>query len=111
MIFYNFLNLFIIPIISIIGFIANLLSTIVFSLITKNGQRDDMYKHLLVKSICEMLGCFFSVFWIIYYNSDIYIMAIWYVYFETYIIKALLMASTGFEIAATFSCAISIEKR
>jgi hypothetical protein len=45
-------NVFIIPILSIIGFILNSLSTIVFSLIIKNGQKDDMYKHLLLKSIC-----------------------------------------------------------
>jgi hypothetical protein len=116
MIFYYFSKLFIIPIISIIGFITNLVSAIVFSLIIKNEQRrDDMYRHLLLKSICEMLGCFFSVFGVIYYNTgtlkNTYIMAIWNVYFENYIIKALFMASTGFEIAATFSCAISIEKR
>jgi hypothetical protein len=112
---YSMTDIFIIPIISILGFIFNILSTIVFSLMMKNGQRDDMYKHLLLKSICESLGCFFSVFGAIYYRYDTlantYIMAIWYIWFQNYIINAFLMASTGFEIAATFHCAISIEKK
>jgi hypothetical protein len=72
--------IFIVPILSIIGFILNLLSTIVFSLIIKNGQRDDMYKHLLLKSICEMMGCFFSTFYpMSYYGGPLsytYIMAV-----------------------------------
>jgi hypothetical protein len=109
-------NIFVVPILSIIGFIFNLLSTIVFSLIVKNGQRgDDMYKHLLLKSICQMLGCFFSVFYAVYYYMGpltyIYLMAFWNIWFENFIIKALFMASTGFEIAATFNCVISIEKQ
>jgi hypothetical protein len=106
---------FLIPILSIIGFIANLLSIIIFSLIIKNEQRDDMYKYLLLKSICEMLGCLFSVLNQLRYYFTIllntYIMVVWSIWFEEYIIKALFMASTGYEIAATFNCAISIEKR
>jgi hypothetical protein len=113
--FFELTFIFIVPILSIIGFITNLLSTIVFSLIIKNGQKDDMYKHLLLKSICEMLGCFFSVFNAMYcLNCTLrftYIMVIWFIWFEEYIIQALFIASTGFEIAATFNCAISIEKR
>jgi hypothetical protein len=109
------IEIFVIPILSVIGFIFNLLSTIVFSLIIKNGQRDDMYKHLLLKSICEALGCFFSAFYPMYYGNDklkhTYIMVVWFIWFERYVIPALFMASTGFEIAATFSCAISIEKK
>jgi hypothetical protein len=105
-----------IPILNVIGFITNIISIIVFSLIIKNEQRDgDMYKHLLLKSICEMLGCFFSIFNAIYrlngMLSRTFIMTIWLIWFHEYINKALFMASTGFEIAATFSCAISIEKR
>jgi hypothetical protein len=108
-------NTFIIPILSILGFITNLLSTVVFSLIIKNGQKDNMYKHLLLKSICQALGCFFSCFGPIYYTtgsiSYTYIAVFWLNWFQKYIIKALFMASTGYEIAATFNCAISIEKR
>jgi hypothetical protein len=107
--------IFIIPILSIIGFIFNFFSIIVFSFIIKNGQRDDMYKHLLFKAICEMIGCFFSIFGGIYslkgplkYN---FIMVVWFIYFACYIINALFMASIGFEVAAIFNCAISIEKR
>jgi hypothetical protein len=114
MLIFQVKNQFIIPILSIIGFIFNVLSTIVFSLIIKNGQRDDMYKHLLLKSICELLGCFFSVFGIFYYNGTFaytYIIRLWFIWFQSYIIKALFMASSGFEIAATFSCAISIGKK
>jgi hypothetical protein len=107
--------IFIVPILSIIGFILNLLSTIVFSLMIKNGQRDDMYKHLLLKSICEMMGCFFSTFYpMSYYDGSLsftYIMAVWNIWFKQYIIYGFFMASIGFEIAATFSCAISIEKK
>jgi hypothetical protein len=105
-------QIFIIPILSIIGFIFNLLSTIVFSLIIKNGQRDNMYKHLLFKSICEMMGCLFSTLYpMYYYFGDTYMMVVWTIWFASYIIPALFMASSGFEIAATFSCAISIEKQ
>jgi hypothetical protein len=111
----NITNIFIIPILSVIGFITNLLSTIVFSLIIKNDQRDDMYKHLLLKSILEMMGCLFSTFSAMcYYPGTLkysYPIAIWIIWFEGYIIPALFMASTGFEIAATFNCAISIEKK
>jgi hypothetical protein len=113
MMIFDIKNLFIVPVLSIIGFILNSLSTIVFSLIVKNGQRDDMYKHLLLKSICETLGCFFSAFGPMYYCNNAlhsYFMIAWYIWFHEYIIKALFMASTGFEIAATFNCAISIEK-
>jgi hypothetical protein len=115
MILWKTSNLVLIPILSAIGFIFNLLSTVVFSLIIiKNEQRDDMYKYLLWKSICEMLGCFFSVLnpiYYLYYDIGYYILTIWYIWFWEYIIKALFVASTGFEIAATFNCAISIEKR
>jgi hypothetical protein len=103
-----------VPIVSVIGFIFNLLSTIVFSLIIKNGLRDDMYKYLLLKSICETLGCFFNLmsFNTIGFKAiSTYIYTVWQIWFENYIIKALFMASTGFEIAATFNCAISIEKK
>jgi hypothetical protein len=107
--------IFIVPILSIIGFILNLFSTIVFSLIIKNGQRDDMYKHLLLKSICEMMGCLFSTLYpMSYYGGSLsftYIMAVWNIWFDEYIIYAFFMASIGFEIAATFSCVISIEKK
>jgi hypothetical protein len=111
--FLDLKNLFMIPILSIIGFIFNFLSTIVFSLIIKNGQRDDMYKYLLMKSICESLGCFFSVFASIYFRDGerAFIMLIWFICFKKYIIQALFMASSGFEIVATFYCAISIEKK
>jgi hypothetical protein len=115
MLFSTAKNGFIIPILSLIGFITNLLSTIVFCLVIKNGQRDDMYKHLLFKSICEVLGCFFSIFGSIYYGNNVasnaLIMVVWLNWFQKYIIKALFMASTGFEILATFNCAISIEKQ
>jgi hypothetical protein len=61
------------------------------------------------------MGCFFSVFYAIdYYNgilSFTYMIAVWDIWFKEYIINALFMASTGFEIAATFSCSISIEKK
>jgi hypothetical protein len=106
---------FIVPILNTIGFVTNLLSISVFSLIIKNEQRgDDMYKHLLLKSICEMLGNFFSLLNNLGYISAFgftYMMAFWYIWFENYIKPALFMASIGFEIAATFNCAISIEKR
>jgi hypothetical protein len=114
--FLQITNEFFIPIFSALGLIGNIVSTIVFSLIIiKNGQRDDMYKYLLLKSICEMLGCFFSVFSPMYYYNgylkNTFIMVVWFIWFEQYIIFGSFMASTGFEIAATFNCAISIEKR
>jgi hypothetical protein len=113
--YFDMKNVFTIPILSIFGLIFNILSTVVFSLIIKNGQRDDMYKHLLLKSICEALGCFFSVFGAIYYyngtSTNPFIMVVWYIWFRQYFSYALFMASTGFEIAATFNCAISIEKK
>jgi hypothetical protein len=115
MFLWQILNIFIIPILSLVGFIFNLLSTIIFSLIIKKGQKDDMYKYLLLKSICEMMGCGFSTFYAMYYYEGIlahtYVMVVWYIWFENYIIKAFFMSSTGFEIAAVFSCAISIEKQ
>jgi hypothetical protein len=105
----------IIPILSIIGLIGNIFSIIVFSLIIKNGQRDDMYKYLFLKSICEALGCFFSTFCpMYYYNGSLknsFVISVWFIWFQQYIIKALFMASSGFEIAATFNCSILIEKQ
>jgi hypothetical protein len=107
--------IFLIPILSIIGFIFNILSSIVFGLIIKNGQRDDMYKNLLLKSLCQIMGCFFSVFNLLYFYDGklkyTYIVSVWFIWFRYYIIPALLMASNGFEIVATFNCARSIEKR
>jgi hypothetical protein len=112
---FQIVNIFIVPILSLIGFIFNLLSAIVFTLIIKNGQRDDMYKHLLFKSICEMMGCGFSLFHPLYHHNGplkyTYIMVVWNIWFQEFIILSLFMAATGFEIAATFSCAISIEKK
>jgi hypothetical protein len=108
-------NVLILPILSLIGCVTNSLSIMVFSLIIKNGQRDDMYKYLLMKSICEALGCFSNIFGAIYYGdrdlANTFIMVVWFIWFKEYIIPSLFMASTGFEIAAAFSCAISIEKR
>jgi hypothetical protein len=112
--FWQIIDQFVTSILSLIGFIFNFLSVIVFSLIIKNDQRDDMYKHLLLKSICEMAGCFFNVFNFINYDKALYcsyIMSIYNIWFQKYIIKALFVASIGFEIAATFNCAISIEKK
>jgi hypothetical protein len=112
---FEIASIFIMPILSIIGFIFNLLSIIVFSLIIKNDHRDDMYKYLLLKSICEALGCFFSTFSpMYYYNGSLkntFIMVNWFIWFQMYIIKALFMSSSGFEIAATFNCCILIEKQ
>jgi hypothetical protein len=68
-----------------------------------------------LKSICEMLGFLFSVFSAIYYFDGplaiTYTMSVWFIWFEGYIIKALFLASSGFEIAATFNCALSIENK
>jgi hypothetical protein len=112
---FEITTIFLIPSLSIVGFILNILSIIVFILIIKSGQRDDMYKHLLLKSIFEALGCFFSGFSALFnYDGNLkftFIMVVWFIWFQNYIINALFMASTGFEIAATFNCAISIEKR
>jgi hypothetical protein len=116
--FFSITNVFIIPVLSIFGFITNVLSITVFISIIKNEQRsnsDDMYKYLLLKSICEIVGCFFSLFYSLYFGNynlrHTFILTIWFVWFKEYINYALFMASTGFEIAATFNCAISIEKR
>jgi hypothetical protein len=48
---FQIVNIFIVPILSLIGFIFNLSSAIVFTLIIKNGQRDDMYKHFFIKIV------------------------------------------------------------
>jgi hypothetical protein len=111
-------NIYILPILSIIAFITNVISIIVFSQIIKNERRnnsDDLYKYLLLKSVSEMLGAFFSIFAAIFYGNQTlsytYIMVVWFIWFQKYIINALFMASSGFEIAATFTCAISIEKK
>jgi hypothetical protein len=111
---YQMTNVIIIPILSIIGLITNILSIIVFSSIIKNEQRrNDMYKYLLLKSVCEMMGCFFSTFYPLYFLygslTNTFMVTVWLIWFRGFIIPAFFMASNGFEIAATFNCAISIE--
>jgi hypothetical protein len=98
-----------------ISLITNMICLIVFIKILKtmrNQSSNQMFKYLLIKSICDMLPGMFNLLEPFYYYSAIdefYFMHVWYIWFNQYLSNFFYLASGLFEIAASFDCAISIE--
>jgi hypothetical protein len=99
----------------LISFITNMICLIVFIKILKtmrNQSSNQMFKYLLIKSICDLLPGMFNLLEPFYYYPVInqsYFMQVWFIWFNRYLSNVFYLASGLFEIAASFDCAISIE--
>jgi hypothetical protein len=101
----------------VISLITNMICSIIFIKIlrtTRNQGSNQMFKYLLIKSICDMLPGIFNLLepfykYSITASTQIYLMQVWFIWFNQYLSNVLYMASGLFEIAASFDCAISIE--
>jgi hypothetical protein len=99
----------------LMSLITNMICLIVFIKILKTMRNQDsnqMFKYLLMKSICDMLPGMFNLLEPFYYYSALdksYFMKVWYIWFNQYLSNVFYLASGLFEIAASFDCAISIE--
>jgi hypothetical protein len=99
----------------LVSLITNIICLIVFIKIIKTMRNQDsnqMFKYLLIKSICDMLPGMFNLLEPIYYYpiiNESYFMQVWYIWFNHYLSNVFYLASGLFEIAASFDCAISIE--
>jgi hypothetical protein len=106
-------------IMSAIAFLTNFICFIIFIRIlkmTRRGESNQMYKYLLIKSICDMLPGFFSLLLPLYecekcLAKKTYWMQIWLIGFYYYLTSIFYMGSGAFEIVASFDCAISIENK
>jgi hypothetical protein len=99
----------------LISLITNMICLIVFIKIIKTMRNQDsnqMFKYLLMKSICDMFSGIFNLLEPFYYYSALdksYFMQVWFIWFNQYLSNVFYLASGLFEIAASFDCAISIE--
>jgi hypothetical protein len=99
----------------LMSLITNMICLIVFIKILKTMRNQDsnqMFKYLLIKSICDILPGMFNLLEPIYYYPVInqsYFMQVWFIWFNQYLSNVFYLASGLFEIAASFDCAISIE--
>jgi hypothetical protein len=119
--FANKVQNVILPIINIISFLMNFICVLVFLKVLKNKRRANepasssiMYKYLLLKSICDTLTGLIQTSVLIFkennYSGSL-VRSIWSLVFYLYFSQSFYLASGFFEIAATFNCAISIEKK
>ncbi len=100
--------------INLCGIILNTLCIITFVLILYNKRYEGhMYKYLLMKSYCDS-SIFCSLIFEIFYKtsmSDSYVLQVWFIYFGQFASWSFVQASGCFEIAATFDCFITINKK
>jgi hypothetical protein len=111
--------IFILPILSLFIFIANLICIIVFIKLLKQRQQQNtnnnkMYFYFLLKSFCDMIIGGVEVWYPLYaankYHNS-YMNIVWYIYFHYYLVYVLALASGSFNIMGSFDCAISINKK
>jgi hypothetical protein len=96
-------------------FVTNLTCFIILIRILLTSQRQvesssQMFKYLLIKSVCDMLPGLFNLLTPLA-NDNKYYIQVWFIWFHKYLSNVFYLASGMFEIAASFECAISIEGR
>ena len=113
----KFIYYYLLPVISAIGILSNLFSTIVFYQIIKmvkvNGR---MYNYLFLKSINDLLQFIFQIFSPVYYcvqceTSRSYGSIVWYIGFFYYAECVVEIISGWLEVLATLDCLVIITKR
>ena len=111
------INAYIMPAISVLGVILNLMSVIVlFQISKRKSAYSNMLYYLLFKSINDGLQFLINVFTPFYFcihceNSHSYIIIIWYIYFFYYAEDVLMLCSSLMELMATFDCCIHIVEK
>jgi hypothetical protein len=109
---YRYSNYLILP----FGLILNSISIPIFRLIIKNeplNQKNNLFKYLLMKSICD------SVYSIVIFGNLIYqkhdgsvdtslVLQIYYVFIGSYLVVIVTTLSSYFEVLATFDCFLMI---
>jgi hypothetical protein len=115
---YFIVNKYIIVVLAFISFITNMICCLIFVKMLKTINRRDtnqMFKYLLIKSVCDMLPGVFNLLLPLYscdngcFIQYTYFIQIWYIWFHNYLSHVFYMASGFLDIAASFDCAISIE--
>ena len=107
---------FVLPVISAIGIVSNLFSTVVFFQIIRNEKLNGkMFKYLFIKAINDMLQFSFQIFSPIYYcvNCDkkSYLANVWFIGFYYYGKTVVELTSGWLETLATFDCLCFITKK
>jgi hypothetical protein len=117
--FSHFSYLYLTPCIIGFSFVTNLICCSIFTTIIRKQKNDDsskMWRYLFLKSICDTLSAFMVSFFPAYgcnecFTLNTYVMQVWYIWFYRYFTSVFLLASAAFETAATFDCAITIDKK
>jgi hypothetical protein len=106
------------PSISVYNFISNLFCALILIEILKkyNQSNSKMYYYFIFKSTCDMLVGLIETFYPLYgikrlSVSQSYYIMVWYIYFHQYIVRTLILISGFCEVAASFDCAISIDRQ
>jgi hypothetical protein len=106
-----------------IGSISNLICVIVFikiirqeSTTTRSTDKSNMFKYLLLKSICDFVIFLSRIPSKFYYNADgtkntSLILNIWYVYINYYFIYPLQVSSTYYEIVAAIDLLLLVNRK
>jgi hypothetical protein len=113
------IEIYVVTVLYASSFVLNLICSIGFIIVIKSMRHqhqssNQMFKYLLLKSLCDMLSGLIRILWPIYFYSKLrqkYFIQVWYIWFHEYLSNVLYLASGMFEIAASFDCAISIEKK
>ena len=111
------INYILLPVLSALGIIANLVSSLVFYQILKYSNVDGyMLKYLFVKSVDDLLQFIFHIFSVLYYChkcelSRTYAGIVWYIGFFLYAESCVEFSSAWMEVLATFDCFCIITKQ
>jgi hypothetical protein len=101
---------------SVVGIVLNSLCCVIHSRILKrNIHHGQMFKYLLIKSICDTLQFIFNSFGPFYYcklcsSKWTYLIQIWNIWFNWYGMLIMQLLSGIFEVAASFDCFLTINK-
>jgi hypothetical protein len=111
---YRFSNYIILP----LGIILNLICIVIFKKIIRSeplNQKNNLFKYLFMKSICDFIYPTIMLGDYIYHKSDgstdtTLIMQLWYTILSEYLVYSTITCSIYFDILATFDCFLMISK-
>jgi hypothetical protein len=111
---YRFSNYLVLP----LGIILNLICILIFKKIIKNeppNQKNNLFKYLFMKSICDFIYPTIMLGDYIYHKNDgstdtSLIMQLWYTIVKGYFVYVSITLSINFEILATIDCLLMISK-
>lgn len=111
------LNSQLVPVLSGIGIVTNTYCVIVFArIIYFEKQNGHMFRYLLVKAVHDAIQFCIQVFAPLYYcvscsTYQTFSAQVWYIYFYYYVECINEMCSGALDVAATFDCLITINKK